>query len=158
MQGDEPFILPEQIDRLVELFEDPHVEIGTLVRRIEKQEEVQDPNRVKAVFSPEGEALYFSRSPIPYQREKRTPLGYQHIGIYGFRTETLPELADLSQSPLEEQEGLEQLRWIENGYRIRIAISKAHQPGIDSPEDLERARKELSKSSKKDGLQGGGSA
>lgn len=140
VQGDEPFIQPQQIDQLAGLFEDPDVKIGTLASRIQEKTDIQNPSRVKVVFDRQGDSLYFSRSPIPYERVEEENIHHQHIGIYAFRSEVLPELARLSPTPLEKAEGLEQLRWMENGYRIRIAASEGHPPGIDTPEDLERVR------------------
>ena len=158
VQGDEPFILPEQIDRSIELFEEARTDIGTLCREIEDPAEFRDPNRVKVVRSPDGGCLYFSRSPIPYSRETDHVNALQHIGIYAYRSSILPRIASLEPTPLEEQEGLEQLRWLENGYRIRAGVSMAHQPGIDSPEDLERARKQLFEKANEGGRSGDGSA
>lgn len=143
VQGDEPFILPEQIDRLAALFEDQALSIGTLACYVEDPSAFEDPNRVKSVFAPDGRCLYFSRSPVPYDREGSGNDFHQHIGIYAFRAHLLQEIADLSPTPLERLEGLEQLRWLEHGYDMRVALSEAHHPGIDHPKDLERAKERL---------------
>ncbi len=143
VQGDEPFILPEQIDRLASLFEDPGPGIGTLACRNADQEAFEDPNRVKVVFAPDGRSLYFSRSPLPYDRNNTGKGFYQHIGIYAFRAHILQEITSLERTPLEQIEGLEQLRWLEHGYNVYVALSKSHHSGIDDPSDLERARKEV---------------
>lgn len=146
IQGDEPFIVPAQIDKVVQLL--LHYEafsIGTLVKRIEKPEELFNPNVVKAVFSEQGKALYFSRSTIPYLRGVAEAdwmaygVFYKHIGLYGYRRETLLQLADLPSGKLERTESLEQLRWLEHGYAIGIAETELETAGIDTPEDLEKS-------------------
>lgn len=146
LQGDEPFIRPDQIDRLHELLSHPEVGIGTLAAPLQDPKAMADPNRVKPVFDPKGRCLYFSRAPIPYYKEgEEDKERHQHIGIYAYRAELLPRIAELSHTPLERSEGLEQLRWIEHGYDIHVAVTQAHPSGIDSPEDLERAEREFSK-------------
>lgn|SRR5690606_8944466 len=143
IQGDEPFIDPQQIDLLVSCFQRPEVEIATLVRPINELADLENVNKPKVVLNQKNEALYFSRQPIPYMRgtdikewlSKETY--YNHIGIYGFKVETLKDLAKLPISKLEKTESLEQLRWLDNGYRIQTAISNHINDAIDSPEDLQ---------------------
>lgn len=144
IQGDEPFIQPEQIDLLAELL-DGKTEIATLVKKIEDREQLFNPNVVKAVVAANGEALYFSRSTVPHIRN--TPEAdwmakhsfYKHIGMYAYRTDVLKRLTELPVSPLEKAESLEQLRWLENGFRIKVAETKTETIGIDTPEDLQKA-------------------
>lgn len=144
IQGDEPFIQPEQIDLLAGLL-DGKTEIATLVKKIEDREQLFNPNVVKAVVAANGEALYFSRSTVPHIRN--TPeadwMGkhsfYKHIGMYAYRTDVLKRLTELPVSPLEKAESLEQLRWLENGFRIKVAETKTETIGIDTPEDLQKA-------------------
>lgn len=145
VQGDEPFIQPEQICSLVDCFEDKEVQIATLAKRFERNEEIFDPNKVKVVFSTSAAALYFSRCPIPYCRgvEKDEWLSstsfYKHVGMYAYRPEVLKEITSLPQSALEKAESLEQLRWLENGYRIAVRETEHESIGIDTPEDLAKA-------------------
>lgn len=144
IQGDEPFIQPEQIDLLAGLL-DGKTEIATLVKKIEDREQLFNPNVVKAVVAANGEALYFSRSTVPHIRN--TPEAewmakhsfYKHIGMYAYRTDVLKRLTELPVSPLEKAESLEQLRWLENGFRIKVAETKTETIGIDTPEDLQKA-------------------
>lgn len=145
IQGDEPFIHPEQIDLLVEMLEtSPHCAIATLAKRIGTAADLFDPNAVKVVFSNRNQALYFSRHPIPYVRHSapedwlKAVLFYKHIGIYAFRYSTLLEIAQLPPAPLERAEALEQLRWLAHGYAIAVAITAAESISIDTPEDLQR--------------------
>lgn len=149
VQGDEPFIQPEQIEKLAGLFEKfPTTEIATLAKRYLPEEGIEgleDPNLVKLTFTDAGEALYFSRSVIPYVRGvnrnewlDKTEF-HTHIGIYAYKASTLSELVALPPSPLEKSESLEQLRWLENGYRIRVGVTEQSTIGIDTPEDLARA-------------------
>lgn len=144
IQGDEPFIDPRQIDLLCHCFSDPQTEIATLVIPIKKNEELFNPNTPKVVFNTGQFALYFSRSPIPHYRgrnEKDWLDGsnyYKHIGLYGYRAETLRKITHMLPSPLELTESLEQLRWLENGIRIKIALTELETIAIDSPEDLKK--------------------
>ena len=144
IQGDEPFIQPEQIDLLAGLL-DGKTEIATLVKKIEDREQLFNPNVVKAVVAANGEALYFSRSTVPHVRNVPETdwlskhSFYKHIGMYAYRTDVLKRLTELPVSPLEKAESLEQLRWLENGFRIKIAETKTETIGIDTPEDLRRA-------------------
>lgn len=147
IQGDEPFIAPEQIDLVAEpLARRQSVQISTLARRIGREEELHNPNIVKVVFNRQQMAMYFSRSTIPYLRglppEQWLPSGvfYKHIGLYGFRREVLLDVAHLEPSTYERLESLEQLRWLEAGYGIFVNITESETIGIDTPEDLERAR------------------
>jgi 3-deoxy-manno-octulosonate cytidylyltransferase (CMP-KDO synthetase) len=149
IQGDEPFIQKSQIETLKNLFENPETQIGTLGKPFESIEAVQNPNSPKIVCDRRGFALYFSRSVIPYVRgeEPTTWLGHfpylKHLGIYAYRRQVLHEVTQLPQSSLEKAESLEQLRWLENGYRIRVGITNVETVGIDTPEDLQRAEEFL---------------
>ena len=152
VQGDEPFIATEQIATLVKCFENEAIDIATLVKPFSAEsgiEALENPNSPKVVINERGEAIYFSRSVVPYLRDversewlKRHTF-YKHIGIYAFRAKTLGEITQLPQSPLEQAEKLEQLRWLENGYRIGVGITDIETIGIDTPEDLERAEQFL---------------
>lgn len=147
VQGDEPLIRPEMIDDVIALLSDQRASIGTLVKRIENTEEINDPNVVKAVFDREGFALYFSRAPIPSHvrhPEIRTPCYYKHIGMYSYRRDTLLSLAAMQPTELEKTEKLEQLRALENGIRIKVKETFDETYGVDTPEDLERVEKWLS--------------
>lgn len=145
VQGDEPFIQPEQIDFLcVTLLSQPKFGIATLLKKIEDPALLHNPNVVKGVHGPGNGALYFSRHPIPYFRDapaeewiRRHPY-YKHIGMYVFKRATLLKIARLSPAPLEKAESLEQLRWLENGLRIAVGITDMETVGIDTPEDLAR--------------------
>jgi len=149
IQGDEPFIQPEQISLLSELFNDPASQITTLVKKIIYKEDIFDPNKPKVVLDNHSFALIFSRSPVPYLRgipQEDWPGGYifyKHIGIYGYRTKVLRELTQLPPSEIEIAESLEQLRWLSNGYKIKTAVTDHESIGIDTPEDLVRALKML---------------
>jgi 3-deoxy-manno-octulosonate cytidylyltransferase (CMP-KDO synthetase) len=149
IQGDEPFIKPEQIRLLMSCFGDDSVEIATLIRKVEEGEDLFNPNEPKVVISSSGDAIYFSRATIPYVREadkskwssKHT--FYKHPGIYAFKKATLKKITLLQRSSLEKAESLEQNRWIENNFRIRTAVTDWDSIGIDTPEDLERAKELL---------------
>lgn len=153
VQGDEPFIDPAQISMLADIFSKYHdTEIATLARVFDPQHgmaALEDPNLVKLVMSEEGRALYFSRSVIPYVRKYpreqwlEHSVFYSHIGIYAYKARTLSEIVRLPASPLESAESLEQLRWLQNGYKIRTAVSSHPTIGIDTPEDLVRAEEYL---------------
>ena len=151
IQGDEPFIQPSQIETLMQLFDDPATQIGTLGKRFETIDAVRNPNSPKIVTDRRGFALYFSRSVIPYIRgiEADEWLFHypflKHLGIYAYRREVLAEVTRLPQSALEKAESLEQLRWLENGYRIRVGLTNVETVGIDTPEDLARAEAFLNK-------------
>lgn len=145
IQGDEPFIQPSQIETLCQLFDDPDTQIGTLGKPFETMEAVENPNSPKIVCDRRGFALYFSRSVIPYVRGKEAKdwlneFPYlKHLGLYAYRRQVLHAITQLPQSPLELAESLEQLRWLENGYRIRVGRTNVETVGIDTPEDLKRA-------------------
>ena len=151
IQGDEPFIQPSQIETLMQLFDDPATQIGTLGKRFETIDAVRNPNSPKIVTDRRGFALYFSRSVIPYIRgieadEWLTHYPFlKHLGIYAYRREVLAEVTRLPQSALEKAESLEQLRWLENGYRIRVGLTDVETVGIDTPKDLARAEAFLKK-------------
>ena len=145
VQGDEPFIQKSQLETLKELFKYTETQIGTLGKPFDSIEAVMNPNSPKIVTDQRGFALYFSRSIIPFVRgeEQQNWLQHfpflKHLGIYAYRREVLRQITRLPQSPLEIAESLEQLRWLENGYRIRVGITDVETVGIDTPEDLQRA-------------------
>lgn len=153
IQGDEPFIRPSQIQALKNCFlQDESTELATLVKPFTVKDGLEalvNPNSPKVVLNLKGEALYFSRSVIPYLRgvepeqwlQRKT--FYKHIGIYAYKTKTLAEIAALPQSPMELTESLEQLRWLENGYKIKTAVTDIENLAVDTPEDLERIRQYL---------------
>ena len=144
IQGDEPYIHPEQINLLCEVMQEKSVAIGTLVKKIDAQSELFNHNNVKVVLNNKLDAIYFSRSPIPFNRNfpedewLKHSTYYKHIGIYGYKTKTLLEISKLAKTNLEVTESLEQLRWIENGYSIRTAITDIESIAIDTPEDLKK--------------------
>ncbi|MBX7139808.1 MAG: 3-deoxy-manno-octulosonate cytidylyltransferase [Chitinophagales bacterium] len=147
VQGDEPFIQSSQIDLLCTVFTSPEVKIATLVKKISRSEELFNPNVVKTVINNAGEAMYFSRSPIPHHRSAMenywVNLGnyYKHIGMYGYEKNTLAEIVTLPLNELEKAESLEQLRWLANGIAIRTTITEEETISIDTPEDLQQAEK-----------------
>lgn len=144
VQGDEPFINAEPLAELVDVFRndaDNKVDLASLMFEISNQEEINNPNHVKVVTDQEGFALYFSRSVIPYPREKNVGVRYmKHIGIYAFRKQALLDFYSLPIKSLEASEKLEQLRYLEFGKRIKMIETTQGSIGIDTPEDLERAR------------------
>ncbi len=146
VQGDEPFLHPEQVDTLIRfMIEHKEFSIGTLAKSIAHLEELNSPHTVKVVFNGLHEAIYFSRHAIPFLRDKKTdnPLKqhtfYKHIGMYAYHRKTLLGIAGLSPTPLEQAESLEQLRWLENGIGIGITETTHESVSIDTPEDLEMA-------------------
>lgn len=151
VQGDEPFIQPSQIETLCELFKHPQTQIATLGKPFESIEAVKNTNSPKIVTNYQGFALYFSRSVIPFVRgiEENEWLEHfpylKHLGIYAYRREILKEITKLPMSSLEKAESLEQLRWLQNGYRIRVGITNVETIGIDTPKDLERAEAFIAK-------------
>ena len=151
VQGDEPFIQPSQIKTLMQLFDAPETQIGTLGKPFESIDAVENPNSPKIVTDNRGFALYFSRSVIPYIRGKERDSWFgeypflKHLGIYAYRREVLAEVTKLPMSSLEKAESLEQLRWLQNGYRIRVGLTDIETVGIDTPEDLTRAEEFLLK-------------
>lgn len=149
VQGDEPFIHPSQIEALCRCFDNPATQIATLGKPFETIEAVKNPNSPKIVVDNQGFALYFSRSVIPFVRGvdeaewlSRYPF-LKHLGLYAYRREVLREVTQLPMSSLETAESLEQLRWLQNGYRIRVAETNIETVGIDTPDDLERAEQFL---------------
>lgn len=146
VQGDEPFIKKEQIEKIIHLFEKQSTSIATLVKKIDDTEELFNPNKVKVVINSKQEALYFSRSPIPYLRaipkEKwiKNHHFFKHIGMYAYRKKTLLEITQLKKSGLEKAESLEQLRWLENNYSICTAETFFEGIAVDTPEDLEKIK------------------
>lgn len=157
IQGDEPFIHPSQLESIKNCFSDNSTQIATLVKPFDCNtlfSALKDPNSPKVVISRDMKALCFSRSIIPYIRgvgenkwlENHT--FYKHIGMYAYRMSVLKEIASLEQTPLEKAESLEQLRWLENGYTIKVGITEIETVGIDTPEDLQKAERFLKKNEK----------
>ena len=171
VQGDEPLINGGMIDTVIDLLRDPQADMGTLIKKIDDHEEYFDPNVVKAVFDPQGYALYFSRAPIPFSRDEISlknmhnndhenpsvhsfsyssagPVSaYKHIGMYSYRKDVLMKLTALSHTSLEETEKLEQLRAMEHGLKIKIEETSYETIGVDTPQDLEKVEKWLNLSS-----------
>lgn len=152
IQGDEPFIHPEQINALVQLFnQDAPPAIATLIKPVLTEEELFSPHLPKVVTDQYGRALYFSRHPLPYQRQYPTTEWlrhhryYRHLGLYAYNPEVLGQITLLPPSPLELAESLEQLRWLEADFPIQTAITELDAFGIDTPEDMERARQRLAR-------------
>jgi 3-deoxy-manno-octulosonate cytidylyltransferase (CMP-KDO synthetase) len=146
LQGDEPLIQPEAIDQLIGVFDsDSGTLMATLMRRMGPEEDPDNPNIVKVVTGLRGNALYFSRHPIPYHRDQDTPAPpcFQHYGLYAFQLSLLRRLVQLPPSPLEESEKLEQLRALENGIPIRVLETEYAAFGVDTPEDLEIVRRRV---------------
>lgn len=149
VQGDEPFIKPEQIDLLKSCFNDSDVEIATLIRKTEHGEDIFNPNQVKVILDKVGNAIYFSRAAIPYYRGidpaewSNTDTFYKHLGLYAYTSLALNKITQMERSHLEIAESLEQNRWIENGLKIRTAVTDHESISIDTPDDLERALKQL---------------
>lgn len=148
VQGDEPFVEKEPLEKLIELLDDERTEMATLCSKIESDEEFRNSNVVKVVLDSDGFALYFSRGPIPYDRDgSGTARRLRHIGIYAFRREALIKFASLPQSALEQSEKLEQLRALESGMRIRAAVVDFENVGVDAPEDIRKAEEFLKRKS-----------
>ncbi len=148
IQGDEPFIQPKQIELVIACFDNAETEIATLVKKQLANDALKDPNSIKVVLSKGNKALYFSRYPIPYIRNKEQIKSdnlyyYKHIGMYAYKKEILKEIAKLPPSLLEKAESLEQLRWLENGYNIQVALTDFESISIDCKEDLEKIKKQL---------------
>jgi len=143
IQGDEPFIQPEQITEIMSCFNKDKTEIATLVKKIEQNEDIFDVNKPKVLFDKNMKAIYFSRSPIPYLRnidklEWHLKHNYfKHIGMYAYKTDVLKQITQLKQSSLEIAESLEQLRWIENDFTITVSETQFESIGVDTPEDLQ---------------------
>lgn len=144
IQGDEPLIQPAQLEKLMNCFEYKETQIATLIKPIVSNDDIFNPNCVKVVITENNKALYFSRSAIPYVRNKdqatwaQSHNYYKHLGIYAYRTSVLKEITKLPQSSLEKAESLEQLRWLENGYWIMAETTMFESIAIDTPEDLEK--------------------
>lgn len=149
VQGDEPFTDKENLQKVIDIFaNDPqkNIAVASLMERITHPDDIANPNNVKVVVNKFNEALYFSRSVIPFPRDPNTAVPYyKHIGIYAYRRDALQQFTQLPPSLLEETEKLEQLRYLENGFKIRLAVTDIPTIGIDTPEDLEKARQRLSK-------------
>lgn len=149
IQGDEPFVQQSQLETLKSLFDDRLTQIATLGKRFESMDAVMNPNSPKIVMDNNQYAMYFSRSPIPFIRGKEQDEWLseypflKHLGLYAYRRDVLAEVTKLPQSSLEKAESLEQLRWLQNGYRIKVGLTDVETVGIDTPEDLERAEKFL---------------
>ena len=145
IQGDEPFIDPNQINLVVDLISRGDTQLASLAKRIRLEDELFSPNTVKVVMDNDGKALYFSRQPIPFMRNVDAPewlekgVFYKHIGIYAYKAEALRKVAQMSMSALEKSESLEQLRWLENGLEIRMGITDTENVSIDTPSDLQKA-------------------
>ncbi|MEJ2627260.1 MAG: 3-deoxy-manno-octulosonate cytidylyltransferase [bacterium] len=151
IQGDEPFITPEEIDQVADiLINDPEPVMGTLIKEINNVEELESPHTAKVVVDKEGYAIYFSRSPIPYNRSSKDKhdwlkqgIYYKHVGIYSYRKKFLEQFSHLGPSRLENMEKLEQLRAIENGYRLKTAVTAYEPLGVDTDDDLKKVRARL---------------
>jgi len=143
VQGDEPFIKKEPLEKLVHLFNDDSIKVASLMRKISKEEAV-NPNNVKVIIDNSGYALYFSRSIVPYQRDEKINVEYfLHVGVYAYKKDALIAFTKLPQSQLEKIEKLEQLRYLENGIKIKMAETDYNNIAIDTPEDLEKAKSSL---------------
>jgi 3-deoxy-manno-octulosonate cytidylyltransferase (CMP-KDO synthetase) len=149
IQGDEPFIDPEQIAKVIGCFSDVDTQLATLIKKISTSEELYNFSSPKVIINKLSEAIYFSRAAIPHVRGEEPQRWlyhntyYKHIGIYGYRSDILQQVTQLPVSSLEKAESLEQLRWIENGYRIKVAETDLETSAIDTPEDLEKLIKSL---------------
>lgn len=149
VQGDEPFVAKNQLDTICHCFDDPTTQIATLGKPFESMEAVQNPNSPKIVVDNMGFAMYFSRSVIPYVRGKEMSSWHthypflKHLGIYAYRKDVLRQVTQLPQSSLEIAESLEQLRWLQNGFKIKVGTTDVETVGIDTPQDLERAEEFL---------------
>ena len=154
IQGDEPFIDPRQIDLVCACFDDSRTELATLIKEIQNNETLFNPNAPKVIVDSGNFAIYFSRHPIPYLRgvEERDWIHrhkfFQHIGIYGYRSDVLRKITRLQPSSLEKAESLEQLRWLENGLKIKTAITSYETIAVDTPEDLAQITASLAGSRK----------
>ncbi|MFR5870350.1 MAG: 3-deoxy-manno-octulosonate cytidylyltransferase [Alistipes sp.] len=154
IQGDEPFVAEEQLRLITGCFDDPATEIATLVKAFDAHEDIFNPNSPKVVLSTDGYALYFSRSAIPYlrgterDRWQRSHKFLKHIGLYAYKSSVLRRIAELPQGTLEKLESLEQLRWLENGFRIKAAETHSESLAIDTPDDLKAAVEFLRRSEK----------
>ncbi len=142
VQGDEPFVNKDVLQQLLDSFENPQTQVASLMCPILNDEDILNPAFVKVVVDREDRALYFSRAPIPFKRNKESDLPYlKHIGIYGYRKHVLMDFTSWEKSPLENAEMLEQLRYLEHGISIRMVRTTESPLSIDTPEDLEKAKK-----------------
>jgi len=143
VQGDEPFVDVSQLETLAALISQPHVSIATLVKKITDPSTLKDPSKVKVVLNMHMRALYFSRQAIPFVRNAEPTAWvqhhtyYKHLGLYAYKPDTLKAICSLHPSSLEQAESLEQLRWLENGYSIDVALTEIETPSVDTPQDLE---------------------
>jgi len=144
IQGDEPYIDPEQISKLISCFNYIDTQLATLVKKVSNEQELHNTNSPKVIVNKNSEAIYFSRSPLPHIRGQEPQnwlqhfTYFKHIGIYGYRADILKQITKLPVSPLEKAESLEQLRWIENGYKIKVAETEIETIAIDTPDDLKK--------------------
>lgn len=142
IQGDEPYIDPKQISKLIGCFDDADTQLATLIKKVASEKELHNTNSPKVIINKNSEAIYFSRSPLPHIRGQEAQnwlqhfTYFKHIGIYGYRADILKQITKLPVSPLEKAESLEQLRWVENGYKIKVAETEIETIAIDTPEDL----------------------
>jgi 3-deoxy-manno-octulosonate cytidylyltransferase (CMP-KDO synthetase) len=151
VQGDEPFLHPEMLENLMSCFGDGTADIATLVNPVVQPEEIFLPSEVKVVFNRDKDALYFSRSPVPHVAEVEEAKWhehhtfYKHVGVYAYKMDVLRKITELAVSPLEATERLEQNRWLENGFKIKVEITNHESVPVDTPEDLERIQRLLKK-------------
>lgn len=143
IQGDEPLIRAELVEDLISVFKDPNVYMGTLKQLLDDDAKVDNPNIVKVITDLKGDAIYFSRCPIPYERNKQCGAHYKHIGVYGYKKWFLLKYCKMEKTTLEKMESLEQLRAIENGYKIRVKETQWKTIGVDTPEQVDLVEKEL---------------
>jgi len=137
IQGDEPLVNPKQLEQVIQLFKDEEVKIATLAKKGLSEEETANPNRIKVILDANADALYFSRSTIPFRFDQNLSWNYlKHIGIYAFRRNTLLDLSRLHPSELMQVESLEQLNWMYYGYKIRVGLTEIETPNIDTPQDV----------------------
>jgi 3-deoxy-D-manno-octulosonate cytidylyltransferase len=146
VQGDEPFIQIEPLRELILAFEDKSISVASLMHKLDSPEDINNPNNVKVVCGINNQALYFSRSPIPFNRDNKSDVSYfKHIGVYAYTKKTLLEFVKLPMGKLESIEKLEQLRFLENGYKIKMVETTYTAIGIDTPEDLVEAERFINK-------------
>lgn len=144
IQGDEPYIDPEQISTLIGCFNNADTQLATLIKKVSNEQELHNTNSPKVIINKNSEAIYFSRSPLPHIRGQEPQnwlqhfTYFKHIGIYGYRADILKQITKLPVCPLEKAESLEQLRWVENGYKIKVAETEIETIAIDTPEDLKK--------------------
>lgn len=149
IQGDEPFIQPQQIQELMNCFDDRDVDIATLVKLIDKNEDIFNPNIPKVILNQQNDAIYFSRSPVPYIRNVPEESWHdyysfkKHLGMYAYRSEVLKAITKIQTSPLEKAESLEQNRWLEWGYKIKVSTTECENYSIDTPGDIENLPQDL---------------